>query len=335
MTDEINFKSDGEILSAENLMENFDFLTNQIFVTAETAGRTTDDTEKYFTSPLVDMVDYGTSTCFVKGDIAFIDAIYDAFDDGSLDADIWSTTIVGSGSISESSSGASGILTLNNPSSGVNEATVIADDTVNDAIDFKDATDREVIVNFSSNEGGGGNAKIFISDGSNHVEIFSGTQTRTTLRILFNNTLDEAYVYLGLDDTSSTTHDISTPTNWYLRFQAQGTEGNGSSMILYAIGYADGSGTTTDYFSVVQTITSASTAVPKSGREELASPSVTYKVSLNNGSNYTTGNLSVLQYTAGTQLIVNNEAATPNPLVVNSSTRNIQSIKNLFQITYS
>ena len=328
--------ANGTLGDADGVVTNTSFVLNQIMVNAAKAGRTYDTTEGYFTDSLTDMIDYSTSTCFTKGDIVFTDYIYDNFDDGSINADIWTSE---NGTPTEESSGVNGCIQCKSALGVSEEESVIADNTGNDAIDFLDGTDREIILNYEIVSATGSiiSGGIQMSDGSNvaDLEATGAASTRHTIRIVIDNSGTQALVYSSLTDTSPSVVDLSSLTKGYLRFEVNAGSGGSITLKVYGVGISDGSETSVLYQSAVQTLAAASSTGMSKIRENQTSPVPTYSVSFDNGVNYTEKVLVLNSYTAGASMIAKIEVTTVSSITVTSGTLNAQSMSNLFQLIYS
>lgn len=335
--------TNGTLTDADKVITNISFALNQTAINAEDNSRTSDTKEQYFRGILQNMMDYATSTstCLRKGDIAFVDSIYDNFDDGSVDANIWTTNVTNSGTVTEVNSGETGYLDVSAEAAN-STAEAIADDTANNAIDFQDGTDREVLINFEANLGGSTIIKLQVSDGSNHVDIInlgpgpSGVTARTTLRIVFDNVGQQCKAYLGLDDTSATTYDLSIPTNWYLRFwgEQNGAATDTCKLKVHTIGIADGSATSSTYTSEAQTLAITTTTGFTKVTEQLTTPAITLTTSFDNNSSSSTGNRLIVKPSgSGTQLVITAQSTAPASIAVAS--RNVQSLNDYYQLFYS
>jgi hypothetical protein len=297
-----------------------------------------------------DYVDTTNSTCLYgeKGFVAFCDVL-DLFDDASIAAAIWTTSVVSTATVTE----ASGSLTLSGTDAGAGtnrDAAAISNGASGLQIDGQNT---EIIISYDySYSTGSGTpecyAKIQVSDGSNHVDLVSEGSTSPSvngsgvalLRIVYDDTNNRVDVWrtsysvngtvqvypvesVLLDNTSVSSVTANTR---YIRFATRAKANTGTStttLNIHAIGYRkNGAGSASaDFVSVAQTIPSASTGTVRGIWQEPPS-SYTGFLSFNGGTNYTSDCRTLLASgTAGTSLKAKITVA--KPTTITADTKNI------------
>ena len=332
MTDDfkLNYKIDGDILDGSDVRENISMALTQVMMVSEDASRTLDDDQRYFTNDYSSIVDTGNTTCFYKNDVAFCDAM-DYFLTGSVDGDIWSSTTGDSASVTETGGYLRLYINYSSGSGGSSSVTATADQT--NALDLK-ATDCEVVINMESDN----SASFVLYDSSANEVSLTGpaTLTRSTYRIVINNSTTTAYVYTSLEDTTPAVVDISSlvGTNIWLKFKMETGAVFSTwtgTMKIHSIGYLDGTAGSSAYQSASQTISSSSAICSR----YVASSGIIVQLSTDAGSNYTTITTNTLVgTTAGTGLIVKSSATHETTLDVSATGRNIEYIMGDFQAIY-
>lgn len=309
-----NFTSGESPIPSAGFNNTFAAFARQFIELSLNASRSSSDDERWFSKSSFVSADLNSSTCLLKnGTNAFFVELLDRFNDSSIDANIWSTTASGTGSISESGSGLTGKLIL---SSGNNTGAATAIANQGNAIDYKDLGGNDVVIlmDWDETSPAGTDVNIQLSDGTTHVNIpvdvnYDGgvtDRTRIVSKIVIDRSAEVAYWYEDATSTGSvpSSADLSSLSNYYLRIDtSRSGSGSGSTVNVYEVGYLDGDSGSSILQTGGSTITESDSFANKvftSGD----STTITSQVSADGGSSFGTfTNFNIVEVTGGTSLV--------------------------------
>ena len=181
-------------------------------------------------------IDTASSTGVIESDNNVIFAkLLDAFGTGTVDTDIWTDTLTGTGAVTEDS----GELKITSGGATYPTTSAIATADQTNATDYKAvATDNEIYfthdyVAYASSSSGTGNAEIGITDGTTFKAIWSSTRTTfgtnsgtNDVKIKIDYSAETA---IGIiNGSAGSSQDISALSNWYLYFKCNSAASSGT-----------------------------------------------------------------------------------------------------------
>lgn len=250
--------ADGNILYAADLIDSIEglnnFSTSNLLTYFIDNSATTTNQINFLNDDLSGSgsIDTTNSTGLYDAnlDVYIFCTIFDAFEDGSIDATKWSTAITGAATVTETG----GFLRLTAASG--EECSAISNGASGfDGRSFSGNSEFIIDMN-TSNADSGADWYLYISNGTTHITLASGNGTvaRATYRVVINKSAQTCDVYT--DDTiSSNDVNISTATtNWYIRFRRNNATTTAKNLDIAYVGYdsVDSSGNI-DFVTTAQT----------------------------------------------------------------------------------
>lgn len=223
MTFEINYKNDGDILYAADLMENLGMAIDQLLLAeynfdldADTSFTITPNYQRLTST--ADYDDTNSTTCLVNARPT-TQSTYDRHDDASIDTTKWTVSSTGSGSSSETSNQIRATASATGSTSG--STTIISNGSSTSLDYFGSNGAAYMYIDMSAVAGNSSaSAEFQISNGSTHVTILSGVHSGY-IELVFNSASSEVRVWKNGVEEGGSPFDLSTvTTNWYLRFNA-------------------------------------------------------------------------------------------------------------------